>query len=73
MRLTFTVSPRCLNHGAEGQSIMKLHQTYAPILGFNRSEKFYPMRVDDMLRYSSLCSAQHTQTITQVQPAQGSL
>ncbi len=33
---------------------MELHQKYAPILRFNRNERFYPMRVDDMLRYSSL-------------------
>jgi len=33
---------------------MDLHVKYAPILRFNKNEKFYPMRVDDLLSYSSL-------------------
>ncbi len=32
----------------------ELHKKYAPILRFNKDEKFYPMRVDDLLKYSSL-------------------
>ncbi len=31
-----------------------LHKKYAPILRFNKGEKFFPMRVDDMLPYSGL-------------------
>ena len=31
-----------------------LHEKYAPILRFNKNEQFYPMRIDDMLRYSAL-------------------
>jgi hypothetical protein len=34
----------------------ELHRTYAPILRFARGERFYPMRVEDMLQYSSLCA-----------------
>lgn len=33
---------------------MELHEKYAPILRFNQDEQFYPMRVEDMLAYSSL-------------------
>jgi hypothetical protein len=32
----------------------ELHEKYAPILRFNKGENFFPMRVDDMLNYSSL-------------------
>lgn len=32
----------------------ELHQKYAPILHFNQGEHFLPMRVDDLLSYSSL-------------------
>jgi hypothetical protein len=32
----------------------ELHVKYAPILRFNKDERFFPMRVDDMLGYSSL-------------------
>ena len=32
----------------------ELHKKYAPILRFHRNEEFYPMRIDDMLRYSAL-------------------
>ena len=32
----------------------ELHQKYAPILYFNKDERFFPMRVDDALQYSSL-------------------
>jgi hypothetical protein len=32
----------------------ELHEKYAPILQFNQAEKFFPMRVSDMLAYSSL-------------------
>lgn len=32
----------------------ELHEKYAPILRFNRDETFFPMRVEDMLRYSGL-------------------
>jgi hypothetical protein len=32
----------------------ELHVKYAPILRFNKDEQFFPMRVDDMLQYSSL-------------------
>lgn len=32
----------------------ELHEKYAPILHFNKDERFFPMRVDDMLNYSSL-------------------
>ncbi len=31
-----------------------LHKRYAPILRFNKGEKFFPMRVDDIFKYSSL-------------------
>jgi len=31
-----------------------LHIKYAPILRFNKDEKFFPMRAEDMLAYSSL-------------------
>ncbi|MFN2285268.1 MAG: hypothetical protein ACK2UQ_12665 [Anaerolineae bacterium] len=31
-----------------------LHEKYAPILRFNKNEQFYPMRINDMLRYSAL-------------------
>lgn len=33
---------------------MELHEKYAPILCFNKGERFFPMRVDDMLSYCSL-------------------
>lgn len=32
----------------------ELHKKYAPILRFHKNEEFYPMRIDDMLRYSAL-------------------
>jgi len=32
----------------------QLHEKYAPILHFNKEEQFYPLRVEDMLAYSSL-------------------
>lgn len=32
----------------------ELHVKYAPVLRFNQNERFFPMRVDDMLKYSSL-------------------
>lgn len=32
----------------------ELHQKYAPILRFNKDERFLPMRVEDMLTYSAL-------------------
>ncbi|MFO7678758.1 MAG: hypothetical protein R6X34_01790 [Chloroflexota bacterium] len=32
----------------------ELHAKYAPILRFNKNEHFFPMRLDDMLTYSSL-------------------
>ncbi len=32
----------------------ELHEKYAPILRFARGERFFPMRVDDLLSYSSL-------------------
>jgi len=32
----------------------ELHEKYAPVLHFNKDEKFFPMRVDELLRYSSL-------------------
>ena len=32
----------------------ELHVKYAPILRFNQSEQFFPMRLDDMLAYSGL-------------------
>lgn len=32
----------------------ELHQKYAPILRFDQRERFFPMRVDELLSYSSL-------------------
>ncbi len=32
----------------------ELHKKYAPILHFNKDERFYPMQADDMLTYSGL-------------------
>ena len=32
----------------------ELHQKYAPILRYNKGEQFFPMRADDLLKYSSL-------------------
>jgi hypothetical protein len=32
----------------------ELHVKYSPILHFNKDEQFFPMRADDMLKYSSL-------------------
>jgi hypothetical protein len=32
----------------------ELHEKYAPILRFNKDERFFPMRIDDMLKYSAL-------------------
>ena len=32
----------------------ELHVKYCPILRFNKDERFFPMRVDDMIGYSSL-------------------
>ena len=32
----------------------ELHEKYAPILRFNKNERFFPMRIDDMLAYSAL-------------------
>ena len=32
----------------------ELHVRYCPIMRFNKDEQFFPMRVDDMLAYSSL-------------------
>ncbi|MBN1991736.1 MAG: hypothetical protein JW953_03460 [Anaerolineae bacterium] len=32
----------------------ELHQKYAPILRYAKGEHFFPMRVDDLLKYSSL-------------------
>lgn len=34
--------------------MIDLHQKYAPILHFNKNEQFFPMRVEDVLAYSSL-------------------
>jgi hypothetical protein len=34
--------------------MVQLHEKYAPILHFTKQERFFPMRVDDMLAYSSL-------------------
>jgi hypothetical protein len=33
---------------------MELHQKYAPILHFNKEERFFPMRLEDILAYCSL-------------------
>ena len=33
-----------------------LHQKYVPILRFARGERFYPMAVDDFVRYCTLCA-----------------
>src|SRR5262245_46955215 len=33
---------------------MELHEKYAPILRFNKNEQFFPMRLEDMLAYSTL-------------------
>ena len=32
----------------------ELHQKYAPILRFSKNERFFPMRADELLKYSSL-------------------
>jgi len=34
--------------------MIELHEKYAPILHFNKDERFFPMRVDEFLTYSSL-------------------
>ncbi len=34
--------------------MVALHEKYAPILRFNKGEHFFPMRLDDLLGYSSL-------------------
>jgi hypothetical protein len=41
----------------------ELHVQYAPILRFNKNEQFFPMRVDDMLRYSGLYVKEQPQPI----------
>ena len=43
--------------------MVHLHEKYAPILHFNKSELFYPMRVDDLLTYSSLYTKDQTKPI----------
>ena len=34
--------------------MLELHKRYAPILRFNKDERFFPMRIDDMLTYCTL-------------------
>ena len=51
---------------------MELDKKYAPILKFNKNEQFFPMRVDDMLAYSSLYNKGESRPIVpkgQVTPA----
>ncbi|MBE2200220.1 MAG: hypothetical protein IAE79_16515 [Anaerolinea sp.] len=42
----------------------ELHEKYAPILHFNKNEQFFPMRVEDMLAYSSLHTKDETKPLT---------
>jgi hypothetical protein len=52
--------------------MIDLHEKYAPILHFNKNEQFFPMRVDDLLTYSSLFQKGQTQpilTVGEVTPA----
>lgn len=41
----------------------ELHITYAPILRFNRDERFFPMRLEEMLAYASLYAKEQPQPI----------
>ena len=41
----------------------ELHVKYAPILRFNQSEQFFPMRLDDMLAYSGLYAKDQSEPI----------